>query len=49
MTIDCSHCGMPFDPGEEHTVVACPYCKHRTFNPFVEGFGDELDDEDDEQ
>lgn len=32
MTIDCSHCGHSFDPGDQW-VVACPDCAHRTFNP----------------
>lgn len=43
MTITCSHCGCPFVPDSDRTVVACDWCGHRTFNPY---WRDE--DEDDE-
>ena len=50
MTITCSACGCPFDPGDDRTVVACDFCGHRTFNPYVdlggEWWNDERDDED---
>lgn len=48
MTIECSHCGMPFVPDSDRAVVACDFCGHRTFNPY---FGDDDDwgEDDDEQ
>ena len=58
-TLTCPACDFPYLVEPAHgTVVACPSCHHRTWNPYLEdemdsdypvaGRGDDWDDDDEE-